>query len=263
MNPVPASPHPPPSPAPPQVLLFSATLHSPEVRALADKICQNPIIIDLKGKDAVPETGAYRCGGSGNVCPSPCPFWGRWPQGRASVDMHLGLGQLHGEAAPPGKLSQQRPAQPSARRPCCCQWPALPSLAHSPAAVDHVLVSCNPREDRSWLQSNPPVFTDGCHALDQTGQRLALLALLCTVVTGAAWLPAHLHHQTLRLRTVVSPACATQQLPAACAGTAAGLTVPGARCRPQHRHPRELERGCQAAQAAVPAGTACPGCRCV
>jgi hypothetical protein len=40
-----------------QVLLFSATLHSPEVRALAAKICQNPIIIDLKGKDAVPETG--------------------------------------------------------------------------------------------------------------------------------------------------------------------------------------------------------------
>lgn len=42
-----------------QVLLFSATLHSPEVRALADKICQNPVIVDLKGKDAVPETGAY------------------------------------------------------------------------------------------------------------------------------------------------------------------------------------------------------------
>lgn len=37
--------------------MFSATLHSPEVRALADKICQNPIIVDLKGKDAVPETG--------------------------------------------------------------------------------------------------------------------------------------------------------------------------------------------------------------
>jgi superfamily II DNA/RNA helicase len=43
--------------APAQVLMFSATLHSPEVRALADKICQNPIIVDLKGKDAVPETG--------------------------------------------------------------------------------------------------------------------------------------------------------------------------------------------------------------
>lgn len=30
----------------------------PQVRALAGQICQNPIIIDLKGKDAVPETGA-------------------------------------------------------------------------------------------------------------------------------------------------------------------------------------------------------------
>lgn len=48
----------PPAPGPLQVLLFSATLHSPEVRALAGRICQNPIVIDLKGKDAVPETGA-------------------------------------------------------------------------------------------------------------------------------------------------------------------------------------------------------------
>jgi superfamily II DNA/RNA helicase len=48
-----------------QVLLFSATLHSPEVRALAAKICQNPIIIDLKGKDAVPETGALGAAGVG------------------------------------------------------------------------------------------------------------------------------------------------------------------------------------------------------
>ena len=39
--------------------MFSATLHSPEVRALAGKICQNPTVVDLKGKDAVPETGAH------------------------------------------------------------------------------------------------------------------------------------------------------------------------------------------------------------
>ncbi|PSC75014.1 ATP-dependent RNA helicase DDX1 [Micractinium conductrix] len=77
-----------------QVLLFSATLHSPEVRALAGKICQNPIIIDLKGKDAVPE------------------------------------------------------------------------------AVHHVLVRCDPQEDRSWLQSAPAVHTDAVHALDQTGPNL-------------------------------------------------------------------------------------------
>ena len=41
----------------PQVLMFSATLHSPEVRGLAEKICQNPVVVDLKGKDAVPEAG--------------------------------------------------------------------------------------------------------------------------------------------------------------------------------------------------------------
>ena len=31
-----------------QTLLFSATLHSPEIRKLATKICQNPVFIDLK-----------------------------------------------------------------------------------------------------------------------------------------------------------------------------------------------------------------------
>lgn len=36
--------------------MFSATLHSEEVKELARKICQNPILVDLKGKDAVPET---------------------------------------------------------------------------------------------------------------------------------------------------------------------------------------------------------------
>mmetsp|Transcript_3311 Transcript_3311/g.11991 ORF Transcript_3311/g.11991 Transcript_3311/m.11991 type:complete len:739 (-) Transcript_3311:81-2297(-) len=39
-----------------QVLLFSATLHSPEVKELAGTLCQNPTWVDLKGKDAVPDT---------------------------------------------------------------------------------------------------------------------------------------------------------------------------------------------------------------
>jgi len=39
-----------------QVLMFSATLHTPEVQSLADKITQNPVLADLKGRDAVPET---------------------------------------------------------------------------------------------------------------------------------------------------------------------------------------------------------------
>lgn len=68
-------------PSAPQVLLFSATLHSPEVRALAGKICQNPIIIDLKGKDAVPETGGWVPGTS---------FAGRWVPGTSCAMSRTG-----------------------------------------------------------------------------------------------------------------------------------------------------------------------------
>lgn len=39
-----------------QVCFFSATLHSPEISALAEKLCKNPTWVDLKGKDSVPET---------------------------------------------------------------------------------------------------------------------------------------------------------------------------------------------------------------
>ena len=39
-----------------QTLLFSATLHTADVRALADRITQHPTLVDLKGKDSVPET---------------------------------------------------------------------------------------------------------------------------------------------------------------------------------------------------------------
>lgn len=74
-----------------QVLLFSATLHSPEVRSMAANICVNPVLVDLKGKDSVPET------------------------------------------------------------------------------VDHLLVRVDPREDLSWLQSQPQTFTDSAHALDKVG----------------------------------------------------------------------------------------------
>ncbi|KFM27783.1 ATP-dependent RNA helicase DDX1 [Auxenochlorella protothecoides] len=39
-----------------QVLLFSATLHSEEVRALARELCQDPILVDLRGKNHLPDT---------------------------------------------------------------------------------------------------------------------------------------------------------------------------------------------------------------
>ncbi|GMH45072.1 hypothetical protein BSKO_13029 [Bryopsis sp. KO-2023] len=77
-----------------QVLMFSATLHSPEVQELAKQICQNPILVDLKGKDSVPET------------------------------------------------------------------------------VDHVLVNIDPYQDKSWLQANPRVPTDNCHALERIGPEI-------------------------------------------------------------------------------------------
>ena len=38
-----------------------------------------------------------------------------------------------------------------------------------PEAVDHVLVPVDPREDRSWLQSQPAVSTDNTHRHDSTG----------------------------------------------------------------------------------------------
>jgi ATP-dependent RNA helicase DDX1 len=39
-----------------QTLLFSATLHSPEIRNLSEKIQKFPTWIDLKGKEAIPDT---------------------------------------------------------------------------------------------------------------------------------------------------------------------------------------------------------------
>jgi ATP-dependent RNA helicase DDX1 len=39
-----------------QVCFFSATLHSPEIKNLSEKICYQPQWVDLKGMDSVPET---------------------------------------------------------------------------------------------------------------------------------------------------------------------------------------------------------------
>lgn len=36
--------------------MFSATLHSAEVKRLAAALCHQPLLVDLKGKDAVPDT---------------------------------------------------------------------------------------------------------------------------------------------------------------------------------------------------------------
>ena len=39
-----------------QSLMFSATLHSPEIRQLSEQLCTFPTWVDLKGRDSVPET---------------------------------------------------------------------------------------------------------------------------------------------------------------------------------------------------------------
>ncbi|PNH01214.1 ATP-dependent RNA helicase DDX1 [Tetrabaena socialis] len=41
-------------------------------------------------------------------------------------------------------------------------------------AQAHQSVRVDPREDRSWLQSQPEVFTDGCHALDRVAAAASL-----------------------------------------------------------------------------------------
>lgn len=38
-----------------QVCMFSATLHSQEIMKASETFCQNPIWVDLKGKDYVPD----------------------------------------------------------------------------------------------------------------------------------------------------------------------------------------------------------------
>lgn len=41
-----------------------------------------------------------------------------------------------------------------------------------PEAVDHVQIVVDPREDRTWLQGQPRVFTDNAHAHDKTGPQI-------------------------------------------------------------------------------------------
>ena len=44
-----------------QVLLFSATLHSPLIKQVAQKIMKFPTWVDLKGRDLIPDTGPCVC----------------------------------------------------------------------------------------------------------------------------------------------------------------------------------------------------------
>ena len=48
-------------------------------------------------------------------------------------------------------------------------WVLLQGKDAVPESVDHVPVRVDPKEDRTWLQSEPAVATDNAHALDKTG----------------------------------------------------------------------------------------------
>jgi ATP-dependent RNA helicase DDX1 len=56
-----------------QVLLFSATLHSPEILGLTETITQHATWVDLKGKDAVPDTVHFA---TVTVDPHSRKYWG-------------------------------------------------------------------------------------------------------------------------------------------------------------------------------------------
>lgn len=95
---LPPPPSPPPLPAT-AIHHSSPPLHNArvaQVRALADKICQNPIIIDLKGKDAVPETGQ-----------------------RPTSAAHPGCQRMHRRGCAASLTAAARPCFAAHHHPCC------------------------------------------------------------------------------------------------------------------------------------------------
>lgn len=74
-----------------QVCFFSATLHTPEITQLADKICDKPTWVDLKGIHIMCMPCCTRCPSvydpyrpwwiawwawqAVTVCPRPCTTW--------------------------------------------------------------------------------------------------------------------------------------------------------------------------------------------
>ena len=121
-----------------------------------------------------------------------------------------------------------------------------------PEAVDHVLVPVDPREDRSWLQSQPAVSTDNAHRHDSTGPNID---------SAANWSEAvkRLKPRVLQ-RLIDAHKCAACLLATLPSWVASALCRPtGKACRrDQRQHLNRQRRGqldqCrQAAEAAHPA----------
>ena len=82
-----------------QTLLFSATLHTPEVRQLAERITEHPILVDLKGKEHVPETVHHVLV---RADPHADASWATPPLPVPTDDVHKGDGKV----APPLKTAE-------------------------------------------------------------------------------------------------------------------------------------------------------------
>lgn len=120
--------------------MFSATLHSPEVKRLAATICQQPLLVDLKGRDVLPEAVDHVL-----LTIDPAAD-GSWLQSAPKVAggrrvLQLALGRRSAPA-----LQQQRAAS------CTC----VPCMRPRP-----LLGACC-----AALPAALQVFTDGVHALD-------------------------------------------------------------------------------------------------
>ena len=93
-----------------QVCFFSATLHSVEIRRLAEQICHHPTWVDLKGKDALPDAVShFVC----TVGPSHPKYLDAWNDDacKASTDLvhrhdAVGDGSAEGSSAVPGKSAE-------------------------------------------------------------------------------------------------------------------------------------------------------------
>ncbi len=126
-----------------QCLMFSATLHSPEIRSLAEKICQFPTWVDLKGKDSVPDTVYHLVV---EVDPVKDSSWGAPPLSGYPTD------EVHLQEMRQGKVQPSNP-HPLSRSEGIkrLKLAALVKLVET-LKMDHCLVFCRTNFDCDNLE---------------------------------------------------------------------------------------------------------------
>ena len=171
-------------PAALQVLLFSATLHSPEVREIAERVCYQPIWIDQKARTVLLLTSGFWACASRHVKQRHTVTGVLRCVVQGGVKFCWVLAHTHAGFKQPAHSRMCRNAgsgQQVGAADMCCSMCANPNNNPSepltptqgresvPDTVDHVQVRVDPREDRSWLQAEPRVPTDNAHAFDAVG----------------------------------------------------------------------------------------------